>query len=51
MKHIIITGAGGLVATELIISLLERTDTCLYLLSTHADTIYAKYQQYGERVR
>lgn len=51
MKHIIITGAGGLVATELIISLLERTDTCLYLLSTHADTIYAKYKQYGERVR
>lgn len=51
MKHIIITGAGGLVATELIISLLERTDTCLYLLSTHADTICARYKQYGERVK
>lgn len=51
MKHIIITGAGGLVATELIISLLERTDTYLYLLSTHADTICARYKQYGERVK
>ena len=40
MKHIIITGAGGLVATELIISLMERTDAYLYLLSTHVDTPY-----------
>lgn len=51
MKHIIITGAGGLVATELTFSLLKQTDAHLYLLSTHINTIHERYKDYKERVK
>lgn len=51
MKHIIITGAGGLVATELIFTLLKQTDAHLYLLSTHVNTIYDRYKEYEERIK
>lgn len=51
MKHIIITGAGGLVATELTFSLLKQTDAHLYLLSTHISTINERYNDYKERVK
>lgn len=51
MKHIIITGAGGLVATELAFSLLKQTDAHLYLLSTHVSTIHERYRNYKERVK
>ena len=50
MKHIIITGAGGLVATELIFLLLKKTDARLYLLSTHEDVISERYKDYCDRV-
>ena len=50
MKNIIITGASGLVATELACRLLEKTDTHLYLLSTHPERITARYDAYGGRV-
>lgn len=50
MKHIIITGASGLVATELTFSLLKQTDTHLYLLSTHVETICDRYKEYGGKV-
>ena len=43
MKRIIITGASGLVATELTIRLLEETDACLFLLSTNPDKIKERY--------
>ena len=39
MQHIIITGASGLVATELTIRLLQETDAHLYLISTHVEKI------------
>lgn len=50
MKHIIITGAGGLVATELTFALLKQTDAQLYLLSTHAESIKERYKEYEKRV-
>ena len=43
MKKIIITGASGLVATELTIRLLVETDACLFLLSTNPDKIKERY--------
>ena len=50
MKNIIITGAGGLVATELAIKLLTDTDANLYLLSTHVEKIAERYKDYPQRV-
>lgn len=52
MKHIIITGASGLVATELALHLLDKTDSFLYLLSTHPEKVQARYSQkeYAGRV-
>lgn len=50
MKHIIITGASGLVATELASALLNQTDVRLYLLSTHIDNIVERYKKYKDRV-
>lgn len=50
MKHIIITGASGLVATELASALLNQTDVRLYLLSTHIDNIVERYKNYKDRV-
>lgn len=50
MKHIIITGASGLVATELTYALLKHTDAHLYLLSTHVDDIRERYQKYEDRI-
>lgn len=43
MKRIIITGASGLVATELTIRLLAETDACLFLLSTNPEKIKERY--------
>lgn len=50
MKHIIITGASGLVATELTAALLSQSDAHLYLLSTHVDKISERYKGYKDRV-
>lgn len=43
MKRIIITGASGLVATELTIRLLAETDICLFLLSTNPEKVKERY--------
>lgn len=51
MQHIIITGAGGLIATQLAFTLLEKSDARLYLLSTHESYIYERYKEYKERVK
>lgn len=51
MKNIIITGAGGLVATELTFNLLKNTDAHLYLLSTHVGKIAERYKASAERVK
>lgn len=50
MRHIIITGAGGLVATELIYEVLRRGDAHLYLISTHVENIRNRYLKYGNNV-
>ncbi|MEE1253130.1 MAG: SDR family oxidoreductase, partial [Bacteroidales bacterium] len=50
MKRIIITGASGLVATELTIRLLEETDACLFLLSTNSDKVKERYINNQDRV-
>lgn len=43
MKHIVITGASGLVATELTLQLLEDTDYELYLITTRPEILYNRY--------
>lgn len=43
MKRIIITGASGLVATELTIRLLAETDARLFLLSTNPEKVKERY--------
>jgi len=50
MKRIIITGASGLVATELTVRLLSETDACLFLLSTNPDKIKHRYINNQERL-
>lgn len=50
MKRIIITGASGLVATELILHLLDQTDSHLYLISTRPNEIRKRYAGYTQRV-
>ena len=47
---IIITGAGGLVATELITNLLKDNRNQLYLISTHVETIEDRYSECKSRV-
>lgn len=47
---IIITGAGGLVATELITTLLKDSRYQLFLISTHVETIENRYSEYKSRV-
>lgn len=49
MKHIVITGASGLVATELTLKLLEETDAKLYLLSTHPENVKNRYPGFDGR--
>ena len=51
MKNIIITGASGLVATELAFKLLKSTDVNLHLLSTHVEQIAERYKDYPQRVK
>ncbi|MBR5323650.1 MAG: SDR family oxidoreductase [Muribaculaceae bacterium] len=51
MKNIIITGASGLVATELITKLLHNTDYQLYLLSTNTNTLINRYNKYKHKVK
>lgn len=48
---IIITGAGGLVAAELITNLLKNNRNQLYLISTHVETIEDRYSECKSRVR
>lgn len=48
---IIITGAGGLVATELITNLLKNNGNQLYLISTHVETIEDRYKGFGSQVK
>lgn len=47
---IIITGAGGLVAMELITNLLKNKENQLYLISTHVETIEDRYSECKSRV-
>lgn len=49
MKNIIITGASGLVATELTLLLLDKTNFNLFLLSTNIERIKSRYKE--DRVR
>ena len=48
---IIITGAGGLVATELITNLLKDGRNQLFLISTHVETIEKRYCEYKSKIR
>lgn len=48
---IIITGAYGLVATELATSLLKDKENNLYLISTHIEKIEERYKDFESRVR
>lgn len=48
---IIITGAGGLVATELITNLLKNNRNQLYLISTHVETIEDRYSECKSQVK
>lgn len=50
MYNIIITGASGLVATELAYNLLRNTDAHLFLLSTHPEKIKERYMRFIARV-
>lgn len=50
MKNVIISGASGLVATELIFNLLKNTDVKLYLLSTNITKIEERYKDYSDRI-
>lgn len=50
MKTILITGASGLVATQLTIDLLKKTNYKLILVSTHPDEVAVRYQTLSERV-
>ena len=50
MKRIIITGASGLVATELAIRLLAKTDAFLFLLSTNPEKVKERYGNYQDRI-
>lgn len=49
MKHVVITGASGLVATELTLKLLEETNVKLYLLSTHPENVKNRYPDFEGR--
>lgn len=51
MKNIIITGAGGLVATELASTLLAHRVGNLFLISTHVDTVESRYKEYKDYVK
>lgn len=51
MKNIVITGAGGLIATELSMVLLRNPEYRLFLISTHVDTIEKRYKDYKEYVK
>ena len=48
---IIITGAGGLVATELIANLLNENNCSLFLISTHVEIIEQRYEKYPLQVK
>ena len=50
MKKIIITGASGLVATELTYLLLSKTDMKIYLLSTNLERIQERYKEHRDRI-
>lgn len=50
MKTIIITGASGLVATQLTIDLLDKTDYRILLVSTHPEAISERYETWGDRI-
>lgn len=50
MKTIIITGASGLVATQLTIDLLDKTDYRILLVSTHPESISERYETWGDRI-
>lgn len=47
---ILITGASGLVATELCVYLLEHTDYQLTLISRQPEALYKRYRIYGDRI-
>lgn len=50
MKTIIITGASGLVASQLTYDLLDKTNYRLLLISTHPDEIAKRYKASHDRV-
>lgn len=49
MKQVIITGASGLVATELAMRLLTDADYKLYLVSTNVSKIQDRYKAYSDK--
>ena len=50
MYTIIITGASGLIATELALSLLRSKEVHLFLISEHPEKVKERYKNYGELV-
>jgi len=50
-KNIIITGASGLVATQLTLDLLEKTSYNIILLSTNPAKLKGRYSDYSKRVK
>lgn len=51
VKNIIITGASGLVATQLTLDLLDKTHHCLYLISTNPTALEERYAGLAKRIK
>lgn len=51
VRNIIITGASGLVATQLAMDLLEKTPHKLFLVSTNPTRLNERYCEYKDRVK
>lgn len=51
VKNIIITGASGLVATQLTLDLLDKTPHCLYLVSTNPTALEGRYAGFEKRIK
>ena len=51
VKNIIITGASGLVATQLTLDLLYKTPHCLFLISTNPTALEGRYVGFANRIK
>ena len=51
VKNIIITGASGLVATQLTLDLLNNTNYFLYLVSTNPTALKDRYDGFAKRIK